>query len=221
MIPPPVIRHLNGRFILYTNGSATDGTLSGGAGMVVTEEDPANPTTLLKKKQRGTPFTSSNNKEKAAMRMALEWLLPSHAEAAICTDNQSLLKAIQSGYADTKDLRRMLYKRTDKTTLLWIPGHHGITGNEEANACAKQAAAITDGAPRPVSFAAASALIRQTLTDPPPCYYRTKEVYTKTFSWPADSRAASTRRDGVLLARLRAGHTPASRLTHDSLPQMP
>ncbi len=82
--------------------------------------------------------------------------------AAICTDSQSLLKAIQSRSTDTTDLRRMLNKRAGKTTL----------------------------------------------ADPPPCHCRTKEVYTKTFSWPADCRAVSTRRDAVLLARLRAGHTP-------------
>ncbi len=109
---------------------------------------------------------------------------------------------------DTAGLRRMLNKRAGKTTLLWIPGHHEIAGNEEADACAKQAVSITDGAPRPVSFAAASALIHRTLTDPPPCHCRTRAVHTKTFSWPADCRAVSTRRDAVLLPRLRAGHTP-------------
>ncbi len=83
--------------------------------------------------------TSSYDEEKAAMRMALEWLLPSHAAATIFTDNQSLLKVIQSGSADTTDLRRMLNKRAGKTTLLWIPGHHMIAGNAEADACAKQA----------------------------------------------------------------------------------
>ncbi len=45
---------------------------------------------------------------------------------------------------------RMLNKRARKVTLLWIPGHHGIAGNEEADACVKQAAAIKQGAPRPV-----------------------------------------------------------------------
>ncbi len=142
------------------------------------------------------------------MRMALKWLLPSHATAAICTDSQSLLKAIQNGSADTADLRRMLNKRAGKTTLFWIPSHHGVAGNKEADACATKAATITDGAPRPVSFAAASALISRTGTDPPPSHYRTKEVYTKAFSWPADCRTASTQHDAVLLARLRAGHTP-------------
>ncbi len=126
--------------------------------MVVTEGDPANPTTLLTKQQRG-----AYDEEKAAMCMALEWLLPPHVAAAICTDSQSLLKKIQSGSADTTDLRRNLNKRAGKTTLLWIPGHQGIAGNDEADACAKQAAAINYSAPRPVFFVAASALIRRSL----------------------------------------------------------
>ncbi len=47
--------------------------------------------------------------EKAAMcKEALEWLLPSNAAVAICTDSQSLLKAIQCVSADTADLRCML-----------------------------------------------------------------------------------------------------------------
>ncbi len=49
---------------------------------------------------------------------SLERLLPSHAGADICKDSQSLLKAIQSGSADTTYLRRMLNKRVGKTTLL-------------------------------------------------------------------------------------------------------
>ncbi len=66
------IRHLNARFIIYTDGSATAGTLKGGGGLVVTEGDPANPKTLLTKKQHGAAFTSSYDEEKAAIHMALE-----------------------------------------------------------------------------------------------------------------------------------------------------
>ncbi len=112
------IRHLNARFIIYTDGSATAGTLNSGTGIVVTERDPANPTTLLTKQQRGAAFTSSHVEEKVAMHMALEWLLPSHAAVAVRTDSQLLLKAIQSSSADTANIRRMLNKRAGKTTLL-------------------------------------------------------------------------------------------------------
>ncbi len=91
--------------------------------MVVTEGDPANPTTLLTKQQRGAAITASYDEKKAVMRTALEWLSPSHAAAAICTDSQLLYKTIQSGTADTADLRGMLNKRAGKATQLWIPGH--------------------------------------------------------------------------------------------------
>ncbi len=89
--------------------------------MVVTQGDPAKPTTLLTKQQRGAAITSSNDAEKAPMRMALECLSPSHAAAAICTDSQSLLKSIQCETADTADQRHLLNKRVGKTILLWIP----------------------------------------------------------------------------------------------------
>ncbi len=110
------------------------------------------------------------------MRMVLQWLLPSHDAAAICTDSHSL-QAIQSGSADTADLGRRLNTRAGKTPLLWIPGHHGNFGNENADACAKQTAAITGGAPRPVSFAAASALMHRTVTDPRPCHGLHQNIY--------------------------------------------
>ncbi len=96
-------------------------TLNGGAVIVVTKGDPANPTTLFTKQQRGAAITSSYDEKKVAMRMALEWLSPSHAAVAICTDNQSLFKSIQSGSDDTADLRSLLSKRAGKTTLLWNP----------------------------------------------------------------------------------------------------
>ncbi len=69
------IRHLHTRFIIYTGASATAGTLIGGAGLVVTEGYPANPTKLLTKQQRGAVITSSYDEEKAAMLMTFQRLL--------------------------------------------------------------------------------------------------------------------------------------------------
>ncbi len=150
--------------------------------MVVTAGYPANPTTLLTKQQRGAAVTSSYDEEKAAMR----------------TDSQSLLKAIQSSSTDTAVLRSMLnkqerppYSGSQATTGLllmrrWTP----VLSKRQ-----QLPTVIPDQTPSPQ-------LIRRTLTDPPPCHCRTKEVYNKTFSWPADSRAVSTRRDAVVLTRL-------------------
>ncbi len=72
---------------MYTDGLTTAGPLSGGAGMVVTQGDPAILTPLFTKQQRRPANTSSYDEEKVAMRMVLEWLLPSRAAVAICIDS--------------------------------------------------------------------------------------------------------------------------------------
>ncbi len=51
-------------------------------------ESPANPSTVLTKQQRGAAITSPYGEEKAAMRMALEWILP-----YVLTANQFLKRS--------------------------------------------------------------------------------------------------------------------------------
>ncbi len=121
-----------------------------------------------------------------------------------CAWNSSRSRHLTQPRPSTLTANRFL--KRSKAALPTLP--NGIVGDEEADTCAKQTAAIIDGTHRPVFFAAANALIPRTLTDPPPSHCRTKEVYTKTFSWPADCRAVSKRHDAVLLSRLRADHTP-------------
>ncbi len=124
--------------------------------MVVTEGDPANPTTLLTKQERGVPFISSYAQEDVVMHTTLEWLPPSPEATAICTDRQTLLMTIQIGSVDASDLRRLLDKRAFSgsqatTGLLVLRRRMPVT---------KQVIAIIDGNSRPVTFAAASAFIR-------------------------------------------------------------
>ncbi len=97
--------------------------------MVVTKGTLLTSKTFLAKQHREVATTSLYNEENAAIRTTLEWLLQTLEAVAIKTDRQSLRKAIQSVEADTLGLRRMLNKRADTTTLLWIPGHHGIAGD--------------------------------------------------------------------------------------------
>ncbi len=81
------IRLQASQLTVYTDSSATAGTKDGGAGVIVTRGDPANPTILHRSDLRGAVFTSSFAEEVAAMQLALEWATanhhqPTHAQSA-------------------------------------------------------------------------------------------------------------------------------------------
>ncbi len=149
------IRLPDGQITAYTDGSSSAGTKDGGAGVIVTRGDPTDFATLHQNHLRGAAFTSSFAEEAAAMQLALEWATTDHPEYSltICTDSQSLLKTIERRSPMTYHLRSLLNARPGPTSLLWIPGHKGIPGNELADTAAKAAALTTSDPPRPISYA--------------------------------------------------------------------
>ncbi len=66
------IRLLAGQITAYTGGSATAGTKDGGAGVIATCGDPADPTILRRSHLHGAAFTSSFAEEAAVMQRTLE-----------------------------------------------------------------------------------------------------------------------------------------------------
>ncbi len=93
--PPPTaetclqtIRLLDGQLTIYTDGSASAGTKDGGAGVIVTRGDPADPTILHQSNLRGAAFTSSFAEEAVALQLALEWATTNHPECTLTIYNQ-------------------------------------------------------------------------------------------------------------------------------------
>ncbi len=68
----------------------------------------------------------------------------------IYIDSQSLLKAIERRSPATHHLWSLLNGRPGPTTLLWVPGHKGIPGNELADTEAKAAPTTTSDPPKPI-----------------------------------------------------------------------
>ncbi len=147
------------------------------------------------------------------MQLALEWATANHPEHSltICTGSQSLLKAIERQSPVTHYLRSLLNTRLGRTTLLWIPEHKGIPGNELADTEAKTAVTTTSDTPKPIFYASKRFLFRKALIDPPPANSWTAEAYGG-FPWSNDCKEYSDHADSVLAAHLQAGHTPLAKV---------
>jgi len=97
-------------FTLYTDGSASNGTMNGGAAMVITSGSAHCPTVLDTWKRRGNPLTSSFEEEMEAMSMVVQWIISNEpgGRVLICSDSQSLLKAIANESEETYEVRAKL-----------------------------------------------------------------------------------------------------------------
>jgi len=89
-------------FIIYTDGSASEGTHDGGAAAVITTGPAEHPTVAGTLSQRGRVIPSSYEEENDVMLLALEWIAQNRPQGTtvICSDSQSLLKAISNASDD-------------------------------------------------------------------------------------------------------------------------
>jgi ribonuclease HI len=206
------IRDLNSDVVIYTDGSASSGTTDGGAGVVVTSGDPADPQFIETITVKGATRTSSYEEEVSAMNAALEFIGDNFldGQVTICTDCLSLCQALRSLNEDVDSTLWRISKCLPFIIIQWVPSHCGVPGNEAADLAAKDATRIED-AGRPVSLASEWARIRQKIQDPPPTDpgdIRIHKIYSG-YSRARDEMEVTTRKDQTNIARLRARTHPA------------
>ena len=207
-----ICENLQGYYHIYTDGSKTnDGT----AAAAVSREAVKS----IRITEKASIFTA----ELIALNLSLDIIWHSkHNNFIIFSDSLSGLLSIQNRHFDTGYVQKFIRNynflvNSGKTIrLCWIPSHIGIQGNERADKAAKAALSSSITA----------------VKCPPTDYYQCLTTRYQTL-WQADwSRCLSnklhaikpllgycdltylSRRDSVVLRRLRIGHT---RLTHSYL----
>jgi hypothetical protein len=141
----------------------------------------------------------------------------------LCTDSLSAIQGLQSPSLTHPLILELcmschsLFKRGFDIAVSWIPGHVGISGNEAADAAARDATRRGTLIPGVTSMDFSTALRQSVLAKWQRDWDCTldnklREVKLVVHAWRSSSRPV--RRDEVVVARLRIGHT---RLIHGHL----
>ena len=201
------IDELRGDIVIYTDGSADAGCARGGSAAVVTMGDAAYPEKIDVIRRKGAAHTSSYEEECQAMGDALTWTAENcdhECRVVICTDSQSLCKALAEYSESVDSLRVNINVCRADICIQWVPGHSNIPGNDMADEEAKLAT-DEEGPGRAVSIKGIKPVINATINDGEITHTRTRQVYSGK-SRAKDKEQIRSRSDATLLRRLRTGH---------------
>ena len=193
---------------IYTDGSKNGSRVAAAAVIGKGEHKVRLP-------DRSSVFTA----ELRAISLALDIVWNStHNKFVIFSDSKSCLQAIQNKDWKTPAVQKVLqqydncYKEKDKVVVFcWIPSHIGIKGNEKADKAAKEALNINVCTSDRMHYSDLKPSIDQHIRDTWQLQWD-QQVYNKLHGiQPTLGRWAHgyrlTKKEEVVLARLRIGHT--------------
>ena len=148
------ISTLNKDVNVYTDGSTSGKQTRGGAGIFIENN---NGDILHKESRPAGKLCSSYTGECVALLMAFEWIAtqPTVLDYLICTDSKSLHEALRrNDWTDTdpwlKKAKVAISQLESQITLLWLPSHCDIPGNDKADRLANSGTKMSQtGVPVP------------------------------------------------------------------------
>ena len=132
-------------YTIYTDGSTNDRQENGGAGYYA---EDANGQAVANRSFPAGLMCSSYTGECVALLEALEWItitaISEHRpiKVLICSDSKSMAMSLQKNHWKDDDpwlkrIKEKIHQMQSEMTLLWIPSHCDINGNEIADELAK------------------------------------------------------------------------------------
>ena len=216
------IRRLQSGPVIFTDGSCVGGTAFGGSAAVIWRGDPEDGEVVECLRSRGRRWTCSFDTEIAALGLAASYIasLDPGLDVLICSDCASAIKALARTSAEkrpaVRDVISALHSAKRKTTIVWIPAHCGIFGNEKADVEAGAAAEreiprIPAEENETVALATASALLKARTQLTTISHLRSRIVFDcgcrqSPYTPAIENRIWSKFRINWPLAQLRSGY---------------